>query len=97
MADLIVPVEIPPMPIIVAARMDISGYTICSREASPAAVDQTLSAEVTMECSYYWAHKSDDILTSNVSLNITYEVQASPEIWLLGGQIKARYRAKVNP
>lgn len=96
-ADLVVPVEIPPMPVIVTARMDILGYTIGSGEAQPAAVNQTLLAEVTMEYSCRWACKSDDILKNDVILDITYEVQASPDVWLLGGQLKARYRAEVNP
>ncbi|KAL8989335.1 MAG: hypothetical protein Q9177_001761, partial [Variospora cf. flavescens] len=93
-ADLVVPVEIPPMPVIVTARMDILGYTIGSGEAQPAAVNQTLLAEVTMEYSCRWACKSDDILKNDVILDITYEVQASPDVWLLGGQLKARYRAE---
>lgn len=85
------------MPVIVTARMNILGYTTGSGEAHPAAVNQTLLAEVTMEYSCRWAYKSDDILKNNATLDIKYQVQASPDVWLLGGQLKARYRAEVNP
>ncbi|KAL9006889.1 MAG: hypothetical protein Q9188_000344 [Gyalolechia gomerana] len=81
--ELIVPVEMPPVPIVVTARLEISGSRIGPGEAQFAAVDQALLAEVALQYSRNWDNGSTGF-TIEDELEITYEVQASPDIWLAG-------------
>lgn len=57
------------------------------------AVGQALSAELVITHSRKWSSPEkpmDDIL------DFCFEVHASPDTWLIGGQKKAHFSAKVN-
>ncbi|KAL9031770.1 MAG: hypothetical protein Q9196_000247 [Gyalolechia fulgens] len=93
--ELVVPVEIPPMPVVVTARLDLSGSRIGPGEAQLATVDQPLLAEVALQYSWNWNNGSTGI-TIDDKLGVTYEIQASPDAWLVGGQRKASFTAKAG-
>lgn len=90
---LTVPVELPPVPIVVTARLEICGSGMGPGEAQFAAADQTLLATVTLRYSRNWDNESNGPMIDD-ELEITYEIQASTEVWLVGGQRKARVIAK---
>lgn len=89
------PVEIPPVPIVVTAQLEISSLQTGPGEVQFAAVDQALLAEVTLRYSQGWDNESTGP-TIDDEFEITYEIQASPEVWLVGGQRKAYVTAKAR-
>ncbi|KAL8690870.1 MAG: hypothetical protein Q9218_003784 [Villophora microphyllina] len=93
--DLVVPVEIPHVPIVVEARLDIRGCSIRHGDIPVAALDQSLFGEITLRYSQYWARKPDQG-SSDDSVSITYEMHANSDIWLIGGQRKAQFSVKAE-
>ncbi|KAL8841792.1 MAG: hypothetical protein Q9170_000825 [Blastenia crenularia] len=88
--DLTVPVEIPRIPVVVTARLEILGCGNGPEEVQFAAVDQTLVAEIILQYSRYWANEG----STNSDLEMTYEFQAGTDTWLIGGQRRASFTAK---
>ncbi|KAI4258004.1 MAG: hypothetical protein LQ352_001394 [Teloschistes flavicans] len=93
--DLAVPFEIPHVPVVVEARVEICGRSTGPGDAPVAALDQSLLVEVTIHYSRYWAQEPDQMASEDL-LSITYEFHASSDIWLLGGQRKAQFSAKAK-
>ncbi|KAI4199656.1 MAG: hypothetical protein LQ350_004447 [Teloschistes chrysophthalmus] len=93
--DLAVPVEIPHVPIVIEARVEICGCATAPGDTPVAALDQSLLAEVTIQYSRYWAQEPDQ-MSSDDLMSITYEFHASSDIWLIGGQRKAKFSAKAR-
>ncbi|KAL8687628.1 MAG: hypothetical protein Q9224_005096 [Gallowayella concinna] len=56
-------------------------------------MDQSLLAELCLQYSRYWA-KAPGVAADTNSLCISYEVQASADVWLIGGQRKGHFIAK---
>lgn len=83
------------MPIVIEARVEICGCATAPGDTPVAALDQSLLAEVTIQYSRYWAQEPDQ-MSSDDLMSITYEFHASSDIWLIGGQRKAKFSAKVN-
>ena len=93
--DLAVPVEVPQLPAIVTARLDVFGCSVGPGEAQFAPVNSTLLGEVTLRYSRHWAHQVNDSIKDDEN-DITYELHADSDVWLLGGQRKAHFSAKVE-
>lgn len=90
-----VPFEIPEIPIVVTGRLETFNCGGGPGEGRFAAMDHSLLAELSLSYSRHWS-KSTDVTSENDALNITYEVQASPDVWLIGGQRKGHFSAKVQ-
>ena len=59
------------------------------------AIGQGLAMQLTIKHTRKWS--SEDILESEHKLlEFTYEVQANPDAWLIGGARKAHFKAKVH-
>ncbi|KAI4267872.1 MAG: hypothetical protein L6R38_008056 [Xanthoria sp. 2 TBL-2021] len=93
--ELMVPFEIPEIPIVVTGRLETFNCGGGPGEGRFAAMDHSLLAELSLSYSRHWS-KSTDVTSENDALNITYEVQASPDVWLIGGQRKGHFSAKVQ-
>ncbi|KAI4094195.1 MAG: hypothetical protein LQ339_007538 [Xanthoria mediterranea] len=91
--ELMVPFEIPEIPIVVTGRLETFNCGGGPGEGRFAAMDHSLLAELSLSYSRHWS-KSTDVGSESYALNITYEVHASPEIWLIGGQRKGHFSAK---
>ncbi|KAL8720330.1 MAG: hypothetical protein Q9225_002792 [Loekoesia sp. 1 TL-2023] len=91
--ELIVPVGVPRMPLVITGQLDVLGCRTGPGEAQFAGIDQALLAEVFLQYSWDWASEPRDFTTPD-EFDITYELQASPDIWLIGGQRKAYFSAK---
>ncbi|KAL8712879.1 MAG: hypothetical protein Q9220_003087 [cf. Caloplaca sp. 1 TL-2023] len=94
--ELIVPVVIPQMPIVVTAWLDLSACQTDGEGGYLNAVDRPMLAEVAFRYSRYWTSKAGDGFSVDNQLHITYEVQASSDSWLIGGQRKGQFRAKAG-
>lgn len=88
------PVEVPQIPFVVTSRLDILSCRDALGEYRFAAIDQSLLAELSLQCSRYWANESGTA-SGEDSVRVTYEVQASPDVWLIGGQRKGQFTPKV--
>ncbi|KAL8791221.1 MAG: hypothetical protein Q9213_000178 [Squamulea squamosa] len=93
--ELLVPFEIPEMPIVVTGRLNLLNCHGGAGEGIFAAIDQLLLAELSLSYSRYWA-TTTEVVPDGDLLTITYEVQASPEAWLIGGQCRGHFHAKVT-
>ncbi|KAL9583907.1 MAG: hypothetical protein Q9212_002435 [Teloschistes hypoglaucus] len=93
--DLAVPVEIPHVPIVVEAHLEICGCATGPGDTPVAALDQSLLAELTIQYSRYWAQEHGQ-MSSDDLMSITYEFHAGSDIWLIGGQRKAQFSAKAR-
>ncbi|KAL8769856.1 MAG: hypothetical protein Q9209_004294 [Squamulea sp. 1 TL-2023] len=93
MLELLVPFEIPEMPIVITGRMNLLSCRGGAGEGLFAAMDQSLLAELSLSYSQYWATTTEGVPDGEL-LTMTYEVQASPEVWLIGGQCKGQFSAK---
>ena len=83
------------MPVVITARLDLSEGLSESEEASIATIDQALPAELVIKHSRYWASGPDSV-PADEAIEIAYEIQANPDNWLVGGQRKAHFLAKVS-
>lgn len=90
-----VPFEIPEIPIVVTGRLETFNCGGGPGEGRFAGMDHSLLAELSLSYSRHWS-KSTDVGSEKYALNITYEVHASPEMWLIGGQRKGHFSAKVQ-
>lgn len=95
MRELLVPFEIPEMPIVVTGRLNLLSCRSGAGEGLFAAIDQSLLAELSLSYSRYWA-TTTELIPDDDLLTITFEVRASPEVWLIGGQCKGHFSAKVQ-
>lgn len=92
--DLTVPVEIPQMHVVFTACLDLPSYRTGIGEARCAAIDQSLLAELSLRYSRYWDVANGT--STDDPVDVTYEMQANPDVWLVGGQRKAHFTAKVR-
>lgn len=93
---LTVPVEIPQMQVVHTAQLRlVSALTENQAEPSPVAISHALPAELRIRHTRRWGTlaKSQD---ANEALDFCYEIQASPDLWLVGGQRKAHFSAMVS-
>ncbi|KAL8806583.1 MAG: hypothetical protein Q9182_001230 [Xanthomendoza sp. 2 TL-2023] len=93
MLELTVPVEVPRIPIVVTGHLDVVSCRGGAGESRFAAMDQSLLAELCLRYSRYWANEPGGATSTN-SVCISYEVQASADVWLIGGQRKGQFSAK---
>ncbi|KAL8805050.1 MAG: hypothetical protein Q9200_005579 [Gallowayella weberi] len=92
MLELNVPVEVPRIPIVVTGHLDVLSCGGGVGESRFAAMDQSLLAELCLRYSRYWANEPGGAAGTN-SVCISYEVQASADVWLIGGQRKGQFSA----
>ena len=93
--ELMVPFEIPEIPIVVTGRLETFGCSGGPEEGRFAAIDESLLAELSLSYSRHWS-KNTDVTSEYNYLSVTYEVQANSEQWLIGGQRKGHFTAKVQ-
>lgn len=87
-----VPVEVPEMKVVHVARVHLlHDGEVLHKHSVNGAQGCPIPAEVCIEHTRQWSQEADD-----EALNFYYEVQASPESWLVGGQCRARFSAKVS-
>ena len=91
---LTVPFEIPEIPVVVTGRLETFGCGGGPEGGRFAAIDQSLLADLSLSYSRHWS-KHTDVASECKSLSIEYEVQASSEQWLIGGQRKGQFTAEV--
>lgn len=89
---LTVPVDVPAMSVVHLACVQLlDGDRAPSRQRVHGGQGCPIAAEVRIEHTRQWSDEGDD-----EALDFGYEVEASPENWLVGGQCSARFRAKVS-
>ncbi|KAK4698015.1 trafficking protein particle complex subunit 10, partial [Lecanoromycetidae sp. Uapishka_2] len=94
MQHLTVPVEVPQMHIIHNARLrSLIVVESDTSEPTTLSVGQALPMELVISHNRQWGGDSHPSVDSEV-LDFVYEVQASPDVWLIGGQKKAHFSAK---
>ncbi|KAL8668749.1 MAG: hypothetical protein Q9168_006635 [Polycauliona sp. 1 TL-2023] len=91
--ELMVPFEIPEIPVVVTGRLKTFGSGGGPGEGRYAAMDQSLLAELSLSYSRHWS-KNTNLASEDNTVSITYEVQADPDAWLVGGQRKGHFTAK---
>ncbi|KAL9615048.1 MAG: hypothetical protein Q9167_000471 [Letrouitia subvulpina] len=92
--NLIIPVEIPSIPIVVTAYLDLV-VPSNSSSGGAAAIGQAIPAELNIRQSINWA--IDDKTDSHDEINgFFYEIQANPDVWLVGGQRRTHFNLKKN-
>ncbi|KAL8949696.1 MAG: hypothetical protein Q9222_004217 [Ikaeria aurantiellina] len=94
--ELIVPVDIPQMPTVVTAWLDLSACQMDGDGAYFTAIDRPLLAEVAFQYSPYWTSEAGNTSITDDQLRITYDVQGSSDTWLVGGQRKGQFGAKAG-
>lgn len=91
---LIVPVGIPKMHVVHTARLrpliKLKGPT---PESNTLAIGQALPMELIITHTRRW-HSDSGADAGSQALEFSYEVQANPDIWLVGSQRKARFTTK---
>ena len=93
---LTVPVEVPQMLVVHTVRLRLVGArTENQAESSPVAVSHVVPAELTVKHTRRWGTLADGE-DANRPLDFCYELQASPDSWLIGGQKKAHFSARVS-
>ncbi|KAL8850953.1 MAG: hypothetical protein Q9221_004153 [Calogaya cf. arnoldii] len=93
--ELIVPFEIPEIPVVVTGRLETFNCGGGPGEGRFAAMDQPLLAELCLSYSRHWV-KRTEVASEDNALSITYEFQVSSDVWLVGGQRKGHFSAKVQ-
>ena len=90
---LFVPVDIPHMEVIHTVFLNL--HRDASRmpaEVQPVAVGQAILAELRIHHTRNWS----DAGSRAEVLDFCFEVHVNPDTWLIGGQRKARFSAKVH-
>ena len=95
---LTVPVDIPQMGVVHTAcfRLHSSREAIStdSTEMEYVAIAQPIAAELIIKHTRRWLTQTE-LRRKNQPLEFCYEVHANPDTWLIGGQRKAHFSAKV--
>ncbi len=93
---LTVPVEIPQMQVVhtIDLRL-VSARTENQTESSRVAISHAVPAELTIKHTRKWGTLASS-QDADKPLDFCYEIQASPELWLVGGQRKAHFSARVS-
>ena len=93
---LTVSAEIPQLQVVHTAHLRLaSARTENQTEPSLVAIGHTLPAELTIKHTRQWGTLTD-YQDGNEPLEFCYEIQASPDVWLIGGQRKAHFYARVS-
>ncbi|KAL9124781.1 MAG: hypothetical protein Q9217_005924 [Psora testacea] len=88
---LTVPFDLPEMHVVHTARLcPQEGCLIAHVDASYMALGQALPLELILEHTRHWGSEAED----DRCLHFRYDVHASPDTWLVGGQRSARFSAK---
>lgn len=94
MQHLFVPVDIPYMEVIHTVSLHLHRDTMEALAViQPVAVGQAIPAELKIQHTREWADPGSSI---DDVLEFCLEVHASPDTWLIGGQRKAHFSAKVR-
>ena len=93
---LTVPAEIPEMQVVHTVHLRlVSARTENQTESSHVAISHAVPAELTIKHTRKWGTLASS-RNANKPLDFCYEIQASPELWLVGGQRKAQFSARVS-
>ena len=84
------------MQVVHTVRLRLVGaQTETQAESSLVAVSHVLPAELTIKHTRRWGTLADSP-DADQPLDFFYEIQASPDLWLVGGQRKAHFSARVS-
>lgn len=93
--QIIVTIEAPGVPILHTATLRIAGEDDRRRwHDRTLEVGQVVAAEITIRHTRRWAAPGSSHQEADTPLDFVYEIQASPESWVIGGQRRARFSAK---
>lgn len=93
---LIVPVEMPHMHVVHTARLGaIVKFKSLSSDSITLAIGEALPMELVIAHTRRW-HNDNKQEANSQPLDFVYEVQASPDIWLIGGQRKGHFSANAG-
>lgn len=93
---LTVPVEIPQMQVVHTAHLRlVSAITENQAESSLVAISHAVPAELKIKHTRRWGTLAK-FQDANEALDFCYEIQASPDLWLVAGQRKAHFSARVS-
>ena len=73
----------------------LNSHTENQIRSSHVTIGHTLPAELTIKHTRQWGSLADSHNASQ-PLDFCYEIQASPDVWLIGGQRKAHFSARVS-
>lgn len=92
---LTVPVDIPQMGVVHTACFRLhSSREAISTEMEYVAIARPIAAELIIKHTRQWLTQTE-LRQKNQTLEFCYEVHANPDTWLIGGQRKAHFSAKV--
>ncbi|MCJ1403199.1 hypothetical protein MMC11_006422 [Xylographa trunciseda] len=90
-----IPVDVPQTQIVYQANLRVFGGTHERHDVGgTSAVGQCISAELRLQYTRRWDMKREASARGQDELEFYYELDASPETWLIGGRRKARFSAK---
>jgi hypothetical protein len=85
-------VDVPQVQVVHTARLHILGP---SRRPGPIAVGDALPAQLTIRHSRRWSSQLSPEAKVR-GIDFWYELEAHPDTWIMGGQRRAVFRAKVR-
>lgn len=93
---LTVPVEIPQMQVVHTAHLRlVNALAENQAESSLVPISHAVPAELKIKHTRRWGTPAK-FQDANEALDFCYEIQASPELWLVAGQRKAHFSARVS-
>lgn len=94
---IVVPVDVPQLQIIHTAAIQVFRDSQNSGDGfGPVAVGQAIPAELKIKYSREWDTREDTPGSKTENLGFYYTLDASPDMWLIGGQRRAYFTAAVR-
>lgn len=95
MRMITIPVDIPPMQVVHTARLHMFDQPLGrGGETKPVAIGQAIAVELVLKQSRTW--DVGRTIEGQEPLDFTYELDANPDTWLIGGRRRAHFRARVG-
>ncbi|KAJ5717084.1 hypothetical protein N7488_002730 [Penicillium malachiteum] len=92
--SILIPVEIPEIQVVHTAELHLQpGLDVSADGSSHAAVGQMIPAELTLRHTRRWCPPTNQEYAGQ-PLECSYELHASPEMWLLGGRRRGNFLAR---
>ena len=92
---LTVPVDVPQIGAVHTVSMKLGGNASLQTEIGAIGIGQPISAELAIKHTRRWFGQPQT-QPENQKFHFCYEVHANPDTWLIGGQKKAHFVAKVH-
>lgn len=92
-----IPVDVPQMRVVHTVSLNLlEPPANANSQVRQRTVGQAIPAELKLKQSREWDIQSGEERNRSETLSFCYELEASPDIWLIGGQRKAQFVAKVQ-